>query len=298
MQIIVPSSLLHVAGLDGLNEGLHRVTGRGIFVGNVTVIAGFGNSSHNGGVVNFLVLIKLVTAGDTCGMYVADVFNVLTYCGNQVAFHNLHVVNVVEHFESRRINAPTQLEAPGGFVAHIAGVIDLAVEQLHADIYAVILGNLGGFFEDGIAVVHALLITDSFAVAGHGDNVSPFVFGGVFDVCAEVIEEFGVQRFVVEAFSDASGTSYNRCHEAVFFQRGPVIFADKIYTDQAHFRSHSRHLFDVHSAFTQAAAAYSLFDASLFDHSPRLGVKLPWQDCQCRVCPNKPGRTYEHIATC
>ena len=98
-QIYFPNPRLHVAGFDGLNQGLHRVTGRSIFVGHVPVIVSFGNRSHNSRVVNLLVLVKLVTARDTGSMNVAYVFDVLTYCGNQVTFHNLHVVNVIEHFE-------------------------------------------------------------------------------------------------------------------------------------------------------------------------------------------------------
>ena len=52
---------------------------------------------------------------------------------NHVAFHDLHVVDVVEQLEPRRADFLHELDAPGRVIAHVVVVIHLAVEKLHAD---------------------------------------------------------------------------------------------------------------------------------------------------------------------
>ena len=48
---------------------------------------------------------------------------------DDVAFHHLHVVNVVEQAGPRRIDRGYNFDAPSRRIALIIGVIDLAIEQ-------------------------------------------------------------------------------------------------------------------------------------------------------------------------
>ncbi|MNU07446.1 hypothetical protein D3C72_2530380 [compost metagenome] len=61
----------------------------------------------------------------------ADVCVVLLNGRNNVAFHDRHVVNVVEQLEVFGTNHFTKSCTPGCVVAHVVAVIDFAIEQLH-----------------------------------------------------------------------------------------------------------------------------------------------------------------------
>ena len=159
-------------------------------MGNIALIIGLGDCPHYSGVINLLVLIEFMPAGYASGMEMTDHVDVPADCGDQVALHNLHVVNVVQHLETRRVDAPAQFEAPRGFVAHVPGVVDPAVEQFHADSHARILGNLDRLFEDGMAIIHPFGVADSLAVAGHADYVGPLILGRRFDILFEITSDF------------------------------------------------------------------------------------------------------------
>ena len=61
---------------------------------------------------------------------------------DDVALHDLHVVDVVQQFDARRIDRLHHVHAPSGVVTHVIFVVDLAVEQLQDDGDAVVLGEL------------------------------------------------------------------------------------------------------------------------------------------------------------
>ena len=67
------------------------------------------------------------------------------YCldrGDQVALHDLHVIDVVEQLEPLGADAAADLDAPGGVVALVVLVVHLAVEQLHDHVDLLLFGQL------------------------------------------------------------------------------------------------------------------------------------------------------------
>ena len=59
------------------------------------------NCSHNGGVVEFLRIVNFVSAGNTSRVIMPELDMMVLDGANDIAFHDLHVVNVVQEFYAR-----------------------------------------------------------------------------------------------------------------------------------------------------------------------------------------------------
>ena len=66
-------------------------------------------------------------------MEMRQILKVVADGSDDVAFHNLHMVNVVQEFDARRIYPFHHANAPDSVIAHIIFVVHFAVEQFHAD---------------------------------------------------------------------------------------------------------------------------------------------------------------------
>lgn len=96
------SGRLLVAGaeVDGGGEELEGVGGGGdVFLADESIEACVGDGFGDGGVVELLGGIEFISAGDACGVVVADVLMVLADGADDVSLHDLHVVDVVEELE-------------------------------------------------------------------------------------------------------------------------------------------------------------------------------------------------------
>ena len=91
-------------------------------------------------------------------MKVGDVLDIVPYGANDIAFHDLHVVDVVKQFDARRIDSLHDLDAPRRLVALVVGVIDLTVEKLHDDRDPEIFGLRLDFVEQPGGVVPGLFV--------------------------------------------------------------------------------------------------------------------------------------------
>ena len=69
-------------------------------LGNVALKPSFNDGLANGRVIEFLSVVDLVSARIAAGMIVAEILVALLDGSNDVAFHDLHVINIVEQFES------------------------------------------------------------------------------------------------------------------------------------------------------------------------------------------------------
>ena len=120
---------------------------------NVAGEASVRDGLHDRAVLNLLGGADFVAAGNASGVEVAEDADVGADGVDQIAFHNLHVVDVVEQFDARGIDLVHDVRAPRGVVGHVVGVVDFAVEQFEADRDAVVFSDLLDAVEaeDGIA---------------------------------------------------------------------------------------------------------------------------------------------------
>ncbi len=93
--------------------------------------------------------------------------NPLDVCANrrdQIAFHDLHVVDVIQQLHIRRVHLLHHVHSPGRVVAHVIVMVALAVEQLQADRHAMIFRDLLHAIQPGNRVARAFVVGHARAV--------------------------------------------------------------------------------------------------------------------------------------
>src|ERR1700722_3596309 len=97
-------------------------------MGQVARVTGFLDGLQDGWVVEFLGIIQLVSTGVTRRVVKADQRMERSQGTDDIALHDLHMVNVVEEFYPRGAYRMAHARAPGGMVGLVVRVIDLAVQ--------------------------------------------------------------------------------------------------------------------------------------------------------------------------
>src|SRR5262249_830147 len=122
--VIISGTKSHIANPEPLCQRLDRLTGRNELLAQKTVVAGRQNRFHKRRVIQVLGVVDLVPAGHAAGVVVGDVLLILADGGDHVAFHDLHVIDVVQQPKARRAKLLDQLHAPRRLVVHVIFVID------------------------------------------------------------------------------------------------------------------------------------------------------------------------------
>ena len=164
-------------------------------------IAGFGNGAHDGRVVDLLGLVQVVATGVAGRVEVPYVADVVPDGPDQVAFHDLHVIDVVEQLDPRRADTLADGHAPLGAVALIVRVVHLAVEELHGQRDALLLGGLRDAQQPFDAVVASLLVGLALPIAREADQAGD----AVLDRHVHVGEQFVLDAVVVFRLVQAVG---------------------------------------------------------------------------------------------
>ena len=122
-------------------------------MGDVAGVAGVDNRAADGRPVQFLRVVNLVTARHAAGVKVGDVLVIVADRADDVALHNLHVINVIEQLDARRGDRLNHPDAERRVIAEIVFVIHFTVQQLDADGDAGVFGHLLDAVQAGDAVV-------------------------------------------------------------------------------------------------------------------------------------------------
>src|SRR5581483_1217875 len=78
---------------------------RNKFLGDKTLVAGVDDRLDHGGIINLLRLVDFGAAGHTAGMVMGDERMAGLDSSDEIAFHDLHVVDVVKQLEALRTHA-------------------------------------------------------------------------------------------------------------------------------------------------------------------------------------------------
>ena len=68
-------------------------------MGDVTVETGLSDRLGNGWIIDLLGMVDFVSTGVTSGVVVSEVLMVVLDRADDIPFHDLHVVDVIEEFE-------------------------------------------------------------------------------------------------------------------------------------------------------------------------------------------------------
>ena len=163
-------------------------------------------------------------------MIVRDVLVVRFDGGDDVAFHNLHVIDVVQQLEIIRADLLAEFHAPGRVVALIVLVIDLGVQQFHHDDDLVLLSHRHQALNAFGAILNALLVWQAGAIAREADDVLQSGSGGLGDQVLIRGNELVVILDAVESFGDASNSIDHRIRrqgagQALLLSGGPIVGA-------------------------------------------------------------------------
>src|SRR5262249_36578800 len=151
---------------------------RTVFVRDVAREAELGERAGNEPVIELLGCIWLVPIGNAGRVIMRDQREVLADIRADVPFHDLHVIDVEEDLDARRVDAPTDFRAPLEMIEHRVGATEirvgvLAVDDLDADGHALVFGVRLDAIQERRAVLSTFLVADPAALATDRDDVRP-----------------------------------------------------------------------------------------------------------------------------
>jgi hypothetical protein len=123
---------------ESARHGIDRIPFGNKLMANESFIAGRLDRGIDGGIVNFLVLIRLTPAGISRRVVVGKIGMVLLDRADDIALHYLHVVNIIEQPDRGRIDLLDELHAPTRVIALVTGMIDFAPRDARKNLRALI----------------------------------------------------------------------------------------------------------------------------------------------------------------
>src|SRR6266487_1643074 len=117
------------ASLHGLSQRGEGVARRHELVRHVSAEPGVGDGGSDRVPVELLCAVQLVATGHAAGVEVSDEGRVVANRPDDVAFHDLHVIDVVQQLHARRRHALHHGDPERRVVSLVVLVIDLAVQE-------------------------------------------------------------------------------------------------------------------------------------------------------------------------
>src|SRR5947208_1509747 len=170
-------------------------------------------------------------------MEVGDPLPVVADGADDVAFHDLHVIDVVQQPDAGRAHGLHYGDPEGRPVALVVRVIDLAVQELEADRDALLFRLRLDRVEPHHTVVDRLPIALAAPVAEHRDHIRNAVARGQGNGLLQLPQQHRVVRSIVETRRNevaARGRIAHGAHEARLAHRVPVLGAQQIDRGEPH----------------------------------------------------------------
>src|SRR5690349_12631499 len=94
------SVMLDITNVNALAQRSNFIgLGRNKLLRHKTLVSSFYNSCHDSRVVKFLSIVYFMAARNSSSVIVRNILLILFNGGNDVAFHNLHVIDIIQQFE-------------------------------------------------------------------------------------------------------------------------------------------------------------------------------------------------------
>src|SRR5437867_2995182 len=228
---------LNGAGLHRFAQRAERIPGGHEFVSHEAGETSVGDRPGDRVPVQLLRVVELVPAGHATGVKITDVVRMLPNRANDVPFHDLHVIDVVEKLHPRRIDAFHHPGAERRVVTLIVVMIDLAVQQLDTDRDAMALGERRDSAQTSHACLDALRIRASLPIAEHGNQIRDALLSRERQRALELTNQEVMICRVIEAARDEivpdRGVTH-RTDEPTVSDDRPVVRRQEIDGRQAH----------------------------------------------------------------
>ncbi len=205
--------------LNRLSEGGNGFSCWDEFLPEIALETCLADCRYDGGVVELLVFIDLVPSWVASSVVVRDVLMVLLDGADDITFHDLHVIDVIEELEVRGGKGFAELGSPAGVVTLVVGVIDFGVQELHDEDDPMFFGKRNERLESPRTVLEPSGVVESVSITREADYLWDFCLGGSRDELLIDCVESGVVLDAVESSLDAAesrgmlwGSGYGAAH--------------------------------------------------------------------------------------
>ncbi len=144
---------------------------------------------HNGAIIQFLIVSNLTTTRYTAGVVMPDIGRTFTQATDNIAFVDLHMIDIKQHLHIRRIDTLTELKSPITVVGHIVKMIDTTIEDFHVQYNAIFFGMGHNFLEPIDAIFHSNFIVHALSIARKTDQIFIPGFRHPFDVVQIIFDQ-------------------------------------------------------------------------------------------------------------
>ena len=204
-------------------------------MGNEALVTEVGDSLCHSMPVHFLAFVNFVPPRVAARMVMTGEGIGLFDVADEVAFHDLHVVDVVQKLDLRGIHLLHQVHTPGGMIRHVVLVVDLAVEEFQVHHNLLFFGVRLDPVQPGEAVSQPLTVGHTLAVTRKDDDVGHSGSSSQSNVPFQTLQ-YGVVVFQsVEADRNRVGrrTRGHGRYQTVFFHGGVLVRSYQIDTLEA-----------------------------------------------------------------
>lgn len=140
-------------------------------MGYIAIKTTLGNRFGNRRIVDLLRMVDLVTTRIAPGVVVTKVLVIALNRSDDVSLHNLHVVDVIKQLEMVACNLLAQFDPPSRQVAHVVGMVDSAIEELHIQDHLLLFCHRNDLAKRLGTVLHPGLAIDTPSVARKTDDI-------------------------------------------------------------------------------------------------------------------------------
>lgn len=217
--------------------------------------ASFCDCRSNGGVVDFLASVHFVSSGVAGGVVMAEVPVVFLDRPDEVPFHDLHVVDVVEQFEVIGSDHVHQLDPPVRSIAHVVGMVDPAVEEFHVEDDPMLFGDGDDLLESSSAVFQASLSIDAPCVSRKANDIPPAFLGRGFNSLLKRFQAALVELRFAKPVGKSVGLNHG-AYQPMFFHRFKVFRTEQVDSGESHLDCLLAEF--VERLFGEAPSAYGL----------------------------------------
>jgi hypothetical protein len=242
--------ILYRHNLDGAGQTPQRIAaGRGPeFVRNVSGVAEVGDGLGDEMVVELLRIVDFVAPGHAACMEVSDPLQVLLNIEANITIHDLHVVDIEQKLDARRVDSHAHVDAPREVIADLVQPPksirrEFAVHYFETDVHSLFLGMGLEAVEISHNNVRPLFVRNAAALATDRDHVQDVVgraqVDGLVHERFDTRMEFPADNPVINAIPVARGGGWN---QTILAQRRPVGWFDEIETLAAGAHSRAAHV--------------------------------------------------------
>src|SRR6266849_1897576 len=178
-----------------------------------------------------------MASGIARSMIVREIRMILTNRANNITFHNLHMIDVIEQLHTRRVHQATDLYSPGRMITLVVQVINFTVQEFDGECDACVLSGLRDTRESFRRYLNTCLITQTLTIAAKDNNRGNRPLFGKVQSGAKLLLKISVVLAPVQPLLNRESCIGRNNGETMLFDQWPVRLIDQFNALIANVRS-------------------------------------------------------------